>query len=215
MSRHTFESVEKEAFQNGYRSILGVDEAGRGCLAGPVALGFASFSPPFFQQDHPPGELSGLRDSKKLSPAKRKQLLPGIYQHAVFTRTVFVSARMIDQLGINPAIEFGLIRGYLYARISGLDPDLILVDGNYRFNRFRHLFPGIEIRSITGGDDRVFSIAAGSILAKVRRDERMALYNRLFPGYQLDQHKGYGTSLHREAINSLGPAAIHRKSYRW
>ncbi len=194
--------------------VAGVDEAGRGPLAGPVSVGIAVFAPEFF--DAPvPADLAALDDSKNLKPAVREQLYDAVRRHALFSAVVHVSSRMIDRLRINPAIEFAIRRVLLRSFAATVLPDVVLVDGNYKLASVRGAFPRLRFESVVKGDSRVFSIAAASILAKVTRDRRMLRYDRLFPGYGLADHKGYGTKRHRERIAGVGPSPIHRRSYRW
>lgn len=194
--------------------IAGVDEAGRGPLAGPVSVGIAVFAPEFF--DAPvPEDLAALDDSKNLKPAVREELYDAVRRHALFAAVVHVSSRMIDRVRINPAIEFAIRRALVRACCAGVGPNVVLVDGNYKLATVRSAFPGMHFESVVKGDSRVFSIAAASILAKVTRDRRMIQYDRLFPGYGLADHKGYGTKRHRERIAGAGPSPIHRRSYRW
>ncbi len=209
-----FEPAESEALRKGFRLIAGVDEAGRGCLAGPVSVGLAIFSPQFFQTPYP-AELDILDDSKKLTPARREKLFPVVRHHTLFSCVVHISSREVDRRGINPATEFAVERALVRAEQAGFSPALLLMDGNYRFPRLSSLWPGLEVRPEIDGDARIFSIAAASILAKVSRDRRMERYELLFPGYGLGSHKGYGTKAHREAIRERGPLPLHRRSYRW
>ena len=194
--------------------IAGLDEAGRGPLAGPVCIGIAVFSPRFFASEVPE-ELLGLRDSKKISEARREAYLHAIQRHALFCASILVPAKLVDRLRINQAIEFAMLRALKRALSSNLNISHALLDGNYRFDSLYRAFPDTSFSSIKKGDDLVFTIAAASILSKTRRDKRMERYGSLFPGYDLDRHKGYGTAAHRQAIAELGPTPIHRRSYKW
>jgi len=189
-----------------------VDEAGRGCLAGPLAVGISIFHKNFFLNPLP-DELQEIDDSKKIPPAKREFLLDSIKKHASYSCVVQISNRWIDKIGINPATEYAIIRGLLRAQIDRIYPEKMFLDGNFKFKNIPSYFPDLDYQSIKSGDSRVFSIAAASILAKVTRDRRMKRYNRFFPGYDLDLHKGYGTKSHRESIKKNGLSPIHRKSY--
>lgn len=209
--------------------VAGLDEAGRGALAGPVSVGLAVFEPALFACDSGRNrealaalhDLEHLDDSKKLSPRRRESLLPFVRRHALYASCVMVSARQVDELGINPAIEKAMIllvrRLFRSAARSRSEhrslPLHLVLDGNYRFASLE-AEPGIaRCQSIVRGDSRVFSIAAASILAKVLRDARMPRYDRLFPGYGFAKHKGYGTEDHRRCMARLGLSPIHRKSY--
>lgn len=203
--------------------VAGLDEAGRGALAGPVSVGLVVFPPSFFMsvQDPNSGEsqfLSELDDSKRLSAAARERILPDIYRFAAFVSCVMISSKVIDCHGINGAIEQGML--FLvrrFARAAGL-PDgqqglNLLIDGNYRFSRLSNESAVRAIRTEIKGDSRIASIAAASIVAKVLRDRRMERFDRMFPGYGFARHKGYGTELHLRSIGRLGLTPVHRKSY--
>lgn len=194
--------------------IAGLDEAGRGPLAGPVSIGIAVFDPRFFRQSVPI-ELQGLTDSKKIPEKKRFHYLNAVLQHAFVATCVHVSSRVVDRLNINGAIEQAMIYAIRRAYRSGIQVNHALLDGNYRFARLGEAFPATRFTSIVKGDQHVFSISAASILAKTRRDRRMQKYDLLFPDYGLADHKGYGTRKHKQAIQKLGPAAIHRRSFKW
>ena len=207
--REPFEDFE---LKTGASLIAGVDEAGRGCLAGPLAVGMTIFTADFFRSGIPEN-LTDIDDSKKLSPLKREGLIDSIKSNSVFSCVIHVSSKIIDTIGINPATEFAIIRALRRAHISGIKPGHLFLDGNFKFKNILKNFPELKYESIKGGDSKVFSIAAASILAKVTRDRRMERYNSLYPGYFLDKHKGYGTLIHRECIKKIGPSPIHRTSY--
>lgn len=208
-SRHdSFEPIELQ--HEGLHA--GIDEAGRGCLAGPLAVGVVVFPKPFFENPLP-DELSFLDDSKKLTPKRREALIAPIHRYSLFSGVVFVSSRLIDRIGINPATEFAMIRAL--KRNAALPVDRVLIDGNYRFSNLKKEFSRIDFESIIGGDGKSITIAAASILAKVARDRRMCRLDSLFPDYGFALHKGYGTELHRKAIRVHGPTPLHRRSYRW
>ncbi len=206
-----FLPLEAELLLQGRGPVAGVDEAGRGPLAGPVSVGLAILRPPAASGAARPQ----FNDSKQLSERAREALYEALPATLLFGACVHVSSRLIDARGINPAIEFAIVRAVRRAELAGQRPGALLVDGTYRLDLVRKEFPDLLIQCIVKGDSRVESIAAASILAKVSRDRRMLRYERLFPGYGLDQHKGYGTARHRSAIRALGPAPIHRRSYRW
>lgn len=210
---HRFEPFEQEHSAGKRRIIAGIDEAGRGALAGPLSIGLAIFD--LEKVNNPPEELSKLNDSKKLSPAVREKLYPVVQDNALFSCSILVSSLIVDRLGISAATEFAVIRALERAKSAGHTVDTVLMDGNYKMKELQKKYPAMEYHAIVGGDSRVFSIAAASILAKVRRDRRMVRYEDHFPGYDLGVHKGYGTRVHREAIKNLGPAPIHRRSYSW
>ena len=176
--------------------ICGVDEAGRGPLAGPVMAAAVILDPA-----HP---IAGLRDSKKLSEAKRDQLAIEIKQYALAWSIAECSEQEIDELNILQATMLAMRRA-----VEGLtiQPTLALIDGNR--------CPVMSVRSeaIVKGDDKVQAISAASILAKTARDHRLAQLHLQYPQYALDQHKGYPTALHLALLREHGVSPIHRKSY--
>ena len=177
----------------------GCDEAGRGCLCGPVACAAVILPPDF--------ECPDLDDSKKLSEKNREQLRPIIEQNALAWAVVMVPPEKIDEINILNASILGM---QLALDKLSLRPQHILVDGN-RFKPYKD----IPYTAVVKGDGKYMSIAAASVLAKTHRDE---LLNRLaeeYPGYGLKENKGYPTKAHREAISSLGPPPIHRKTFKF
>jgi ribonuclease HII len=182
--------------------VAGVDEAGRGPLAGPVVAGAVILDP-----SRP---ITGLDDSKKLSPARREVLAIEIRSKALAWSVSWADASEIDSLNILHATMLAMRRALLGLRVR---PRLVEVDGN----RLPNLsFSGVRLagNAIVGGDALVEAISAASILAKVRRDAIMCDYARLYPGYGFDRHKGYGTVFHRESLARLGPCQQHRRSFR-
>ena len=180
----------------GYRAICGVDEAGRGPLAGPVTAA-AVILPEDFQ-------IPGLNDSKQLTDKKRRELFPVIQEAALAWGICFVDEGTIDQINILQAT----LRAMAGA-IGQLDPkpDLALIDGN-RVGDF-----GVEAVPIVKGDARVAQIAAASILAKVARDRYMEEQDALYPEYGFAIHKGYGTKRHFAAVDQYGLCPIHRRTF--
>ncbi|MDH5753379.1 MAG: ribonuclease HII [Deltaproteobacteria bacterium] len=191
-------SLEASLKRDGYQCVAGVDEAGRGPLAGPVVVA-AVVMPESWPDDVP------LDDSKKLSPRQREAAFEAIRKNSRGYRIKVVPPGEIDRLNILAATLAGMARALeeLVPR-----PDMALVDGNS--------LPRVsmECRAIVGGDGISHSIAAASILAKVVRDRIMAAYGRLYPGWGFDRHKGYPTRDHREAVLKLGRSPIHRLSFR-
>ena len=188
--------IEKELLASGVAPVCGVDEAGRGPLAGPVCAAAVLL---------PPGlEIAGLNDSKKLSGAKRERLYDEITQKALSYGIAFASVEEIETLNILGATYLAMNRA-----IAQLDPPpaLALIDGNRN--------AGIEnaSRCVVGGDAKCASIAAASILAKVTRDRYMLEMAERFPEYGFAQHKGYGTQAHYDALRRYGPCPIHRPSF--
>ena len=176
--------------------ICGVDEAGRGPLAGPVfaAAVILDISRP----------IEGLRDSKKLTEAKRDMLAPLIKQHALAWAIAEASEEEIDQLNILQASMLAMRRA---VEALSTVPTLALIDGNR--------CPVMKIQSIAiiGGDDKVDAISAASILAKTARDAALVTLHERYPQYCFDQHKGYGTALHLERLRAHGPSPVHRRTF--
>ena len=188
--------IENEISAEGFTTVCGVDEAGRGPLAGPVCAAAVIL---------PRGtEIPGLDDSKKLSEKKRELLFPQIQEKALAWSMAFATVEEIEELNILRATFLAMNRA-----IEGLAirPDLALIDGNQ--NRDIR----IQSRCIVHGDARCASIAAASILAKVSRDRLMTELAEKYPEYGFAQHKGYGTKAHMEAIRRYGPSPVHRLSF--
>jgi ribonuclease HII len=187
---------ERRLWSGGLRFVAGVDEAGRGPLAGPVVAAAVVFRP---------GEnIAGVRDSKKLSPEQREALYPLILQRAAASAVEAVSEDEIDRINILQATYAAMRKA-----VSGLgiEPGHVLVDG--------YPIPGLPFpqTALVGGDDLSMTIGAASILAKVTRDRMMVEFDRLFPQYGFARHKGYGTREHVRALRQFGPCPIHRKSF--
>ncbi|MCB1172404.1 MAG: ribonuclease HII [Leptospiraceae bacterium] len=194
--------------------VAGLDEAGRGPLAGPVSVGLVVFPATLFASGIP-AALQGLSDSKEHKTNERESYAAVIRHLALFTTVVHLPARQVDQLNINGAIQKAMTHALQRAERSALHIDHVWIDGNYRFHELYACFPATRFESIVKGDQKILHVAAASILAKTARDERLRRYDRLFPGYGLAQHKGYGTRAHRSAIQTLGPTPLHRRSFRW
>ena len=187
---------ENKHFAEGYKLICGVDEAGRGPLAGPVCAA-AVILPANI-------EIPGLNDSKKLSDKKRRELFPIICEKAVAYGIAFADHTEIDEINILQATYLAMERAI--ANLS-VKPEFALVDGN-RAKDF-----GLPLETIVGGDGRSASIAAASVLAKVTRDDYMLKIADAYPGYGFEVHKGYGTKAHYAALQELGPCPIHRMTF--
>ena len=196
MSEVNMWAIEEECRAQGYTVICGVDEAGRGPLAGPVCAA-AVILP-----DHL--ELPGLNDSKKLSDKKRRELFPLIKAHAIAYGIGMATHEEIDEINILQATYLAMERAI--AQLDG-KPDLALIDGN-RAKDF-----GLPVKTVVKGDSLSASIAAASILAKVTRDDLMERMAEEYPGYGFEIHKGYGTKAHYAALTELGPSAIHRRTF--
>lgn len=187
---------ETEAFAQGFAQVCGVDEAGRGPLAGPVCAA-AVILPP---QLH----IEGLNDSKKLTDKKRRELYDVITREARSYGIAFATEREIDEYNILQATFLAMERA-----LAQLEPKpaLALIDGN----RSRDF--GLPVQTIVKGDSLSASIAAASILAKVTRDRLMEQYDAQYPQYGFAVHKGYGTKRHYEALRAFGPCPLHRQSF--
>jgi ribonuclease HII len=193
----TLARFEKEASQSGFRLIAGVDEAGRGPLAGPVVAASVIFPPGF--------TLPGLNDSKQLTSTEREFFYEKILEDAIAIGVGVVESEIIDQINI-------LQGTYLAAQIavSNLSPhpDYLLIDAlNLSFIKTAQ-------KSIIKGDTLSYSIAGASVVAKVTRDRIMEMYHLQYPEYQFNRHKGYGTGLHFDLLRTHGPSRIHRKSFK-
>lgn len=188
--------LENEIYDSGVSLICGVDEAGRGPLAGPVCA--AAVILPRNT------EIAGLNDSKKLSEIKREKLYDEICEKAVSFGIAFASVEEIEQLNILNAAMLAMNRA-----IAQLEPqpELALIDGN------RSSAIEINSRCVIKGDAKCADIAAASILAKVTRDRYMLEMAEKYPEYHFERHKGYGTKLHYEALREYGPCEIHRPSF--
>jgi ribonuclease HII len=188
--------IENTHFENGVQVICGVDEAGRGPLAGPVCAAAVIL---------PAGlVIPGLDDSKKLSDKRRRELLPIIQENALAYGIAFASHEEIDQINILQATFLAMERALAQLKIK---PDLALIDGN------RQKDFGINVETVVKGDSRSANIAAASVLAKVTRDNYMEEMAKAYPGYGFEIHKGYGTKAHYEALRNLGPSPIHRMTF--
>ncbi len=196
MSQQNMWEIEQERFDRGIDLICGVDEAGRGPLAGPVCAA-AVILPPNL-------EIPGLNDSKKLSDKRRRELFPIIKEQALSYGIAFASHSEIDEINILQATYLAMERAIGQLSIK---PQLALIDGN-RAKDF-----GLPVETVIHGDSLSASIAAASILAKVTRDDYMLEMAQAYPGYGFDIHKGYGTKAHYAALDELGPCEIHRMSF--
>lgn len=188
---------EELAFRKGYRLVAGIDEAGRGPLAGPVVAAAVIL---------PVGaDLPGIDDSKKLSPSRREKLFDLIQEVSVAVGVGVSDHCCIDRINILQATlrAMAMAVGEL-----SFPPDFLLVDGT------SPIPVDIPQKTIKKGDSSSISIAAASIVAKVTRDRMMIDYDRLYPGYGFADHKGYGSASHLAAIATLGPSPIHRRTFR-
>jgi ribonuclease HII len=189
-------TFEKIAYKEGYKFVAGVDEAGRGPLAGPVVAAAVILPPDYMNAE--------INDSKQLSAAKREKLYEIINKDAVSIGTGIVDTEIIDHLNILQATLQAMREAVLELPTS---PDFLLIDGLHRVPVITPQKPVVK------GDSLSISIAAASIIAKVSRDRIMEIYHRQFPQYNFRQNKGYGTKEHCDAIKQFGICKIHRKSF--
>ena len=188
--------IEDALKEKGVTAICGVDEAGRGPLAGPVCAA-AVILPEHL-------EIPGLNDSKKLTDKKRRELFPIIKEQAIAYGIAFASEQEIDEINILQATYLAMERAISQLSVK---PELALIDGN-RAKDF-----GIPVETVIHGDSLSASIAAASVLAKVTRDDYMLQMAEEYPGYDFEIHKGYGTKAHYAALTRQGASPIHRKSF--
>ena len=188
--------IENELFDQGVRLVCGVDEAGRGPLAGPVCAAAVILPPNLV--------IPGLNDSKKLSDKKRRELFPLIKEKSLAYGIAFADHHEIDTVNILQATYLAMERAILQLQVK---PEFALIDGN-RAKDF-----GLPVRTVVHGDSLSANIAAASILAKVTRDDYMEGIAAQYPQYSFEVHKGYGTKAHYAALDEFGPCPIHRMSF--
>ena len=188
---------ESKASHQGFKNIAGIDEAGRGPLAGPVVAAAVIFPSKV--------NIPGLNDSKKLSANKREELFPKIQEISVAFGLAVVDQKVIDKINILQAARLAMKQAVETLKIT---PGLLLIDGNQKIDSTLNQW------IIVKGDSRSLSIAAASVLAKVTRDRIMDGYHKLYPQYEFNRHKGYGTRLHRNLIQEHGPCPIHRSTFK-
>ncbi len=189
--------IEKDLYQKGFEKICGIDEAGRGPLAGPVVIAGV-----IMPQN---SMIEGVNDSKKVSEKKREKLYDIIIEEAISYSVAIIGQDVIDEINILNATKQGVTKV-----VDGLDikPDLIVVDALNHIDT-----KGIPYDSIIKGDAKCYNIAAASILAKVTRDRIMREWDEIYPQYGFISHKGYGTAKHIAAIKEYGLCPIHRRSF--
>ena len=190
-------SMEKELYDKGFEHICGIDEAGRGPLAGPVVVAGV-----IMPKD---SMIEGVNDSKKVSEKKREKLYDLILEEAISYAVAIIGQDVIDEINILNATKQGVTKV-----VEELDvkPNLILVDALTHINT-----KGIPYDSIIKGDAKCYNIAAASIIAKVTRDRIMREWDEIYPQYGFINHKGYGTAKHIEALKEYGPCPIHRRTF--
>ena len=196
MSEVNMWEIEDGFYADGVQVICGVDEAGRGPLAGPVCAA-AVILPPHL-------EIPGLTDSKKLTDKKRRELFPIIQEQAIAWGIGWASEQEIDEINILQATFLAMRRALEQLTVK---PDLALIDGN------RETDFGLPVKTVVKGDSLSMNIAAASILAKVSRDDLMVKLAETYPQYQFEVHKGYGTKAHYAALTEYGTSPVHRMSF--
>lgn len=196
MCEHNMWEIEQSYYAQGITCICGVDEAGRGPLAGPVCAA-AVILPANL-------EIPGLNDSKKLSDKRRRELYPVIMEHAIAYGIGLADHQEIDEINILQATFLAMERAMQNLSVK---PELALIDGN------REKDFGVPVKTVVHGDSLSASIAAASVLAKVTRDDIMLQMAQEYPGYGFEIHKGYGTKAHYQALAELGPCPIHRMTF--
>lgn len=189
--------IEETIHDNGIEYICGIDEAGRGPLAGPVVVAAAIMPRESF--------IEGVNDSKKVSEKKREKLYDQILEEAIAYGVGIVTPEEIDNINILNATKKGLTDALKDMKVR---PDLILVDALTNIDTL-----GVKYESIIKGDAKVYSISCASIIAKVTRDRIMREYDNVYPQYGFEGHKGYGTAKHIAAIKEYGLCSIHRRSF--
>ena len=196
MSTVNMWEIENEFLQHGYQVICGVDEAGRGPLAGPVCAA-AVILPSNL-------EIPGLTDSKKLTDKRRRELMPVIKEQAIAYGIGFATEQEIDEINILQATFLAMQRALDQLAVK---PDLALIDGNREKNF------GLPVKTVVKGDSLSANIAAASVLAKVTRDNLMVEMAEKYPQYGFEIHKGYGTKAHYAALRECGASPIHRMTF--
>ncbi|MBW1940340.1 MAG: ribonuclease HII [Deltaproteobacteria bacterium] len=190
-------ALEKKAIKKGFSKIAGIDEAGRGPLAGPV-VSAAVILPASFP-------VSGIRDSKKLTPKRRLDLYQEIYKHAITIGIGIVDPIEIDRINILQASLLSMAMS-----VENLEPlpDYLLIDGKFR------ILSDLSQEAVIRGDSLSISISAASIIAKVTRDKLMERYHQDYPEFGFDKNKGYPTKIHKKAIREFGCSMIHRRTFK-
>lgn len=189
--------IDKEFFEKGVKYIAGIDEAGRGPLAGPVVVACVVLPENSM--------IEGVNDSKKVSEAKREKLYDTIIQEAISYGVGIIYQDEIDEINILQATKKGVTEAIKQMEVK---PNIIMVDALNGIDTM-----GIPYKSIIKGDAKCYSIAAASIIAKVTRDRIMREWDKVYPEYGFASHKGYGTAKHIAAIKEFGPCPIHRKTF--
>ncbi len=197
-------NLEKKLLKSGYDRVIGVDEVGVGCLAGPVVACAVSFSAEFYNITS--GKFQGLRESKLLSPQQREKFMTELLGQKYKIGLCY--PKKIDAINIFQATQTAMRSAIKNVSSKNYRP-IVLVDGNKKIKNLK-----FDQQTIVKGDQKIFAIACASIIAKVYRDKMMKRYAKRFPGYGFEQHKGYSTKSHQQNLKILGPSPIHRRSFR-
>lgn len=199
--------IERALLAAGHGCVIGIDEVGMGCLAGPVVVCATLFSPEFFARRWK--SLERLRDSKLLQAHQRETFATHLRTHRFVRHAIaVVHPKEIDQVNIYQASLIGMRRALRRLGVRAADRPFVLIDGRGRIADI----PWPQ-RAVIKGDRKVFAIAAASVLAKVHRDAMMTHYATRYPQYGLEVHKGYATALHRQRLQECGPCPLHRRSF--
>ncbi len=203
---------EQKLWQQGYDFVVGLDEVGRGPLAGPVCAAAVCVTQTAAAQCQVPSDkckVKNIRDSKKLSANQREQWYKFLTTQANIKWGIgLVSEKIIDRINILAATKLAMKKALEDLEKKGVPADYLLLDGNF-------LLEGLSLsqKAVKRGDEKIWSCAAASIIAKVTRDRLMVKYHQKYPDYGFDKHKGYGTRMHFAALNKHGPCAIPRRSF--
>jgi ribonuclease HII len=198
-------TLERKLFKDGYRDVIGVDEVGMGCLAGPVFVCAVSFNKSFFEKSHK--KLNWLRESKLLLPHQREKFAAELLKEkGLKFQLANCSPKIIDKINIYQASRFAMKKAI--SKLNSSKQSIVLVDGKTKI-------PGLQMAQlpIIKGDRKIFAIACASLIAKVTRDKIMRKYAKKYPLYGFEKHKGYGTKLHNANLVKFGPCEIHRRSF--
>ena len=225
--RYATLTEEKKLWKKGYKNITCLDEAGRGPLAGPVVAGavMIDWRSDLQLSNFRRSDLHGIRDSKQLSPKRREKFYNLITKNKNIRWGIgIISERVIDKINILEATKLAMIKAIKdiscrhicthkrrvkkYREVRPPKIDFLVLDGKMKLN-----LPILQ-KSIVKGDEKVFSCAAASIIAKVTRDRLMLKYHKKYPRYRFDLHKGYGTKLHIKILHKFGRCGIHRRSFK-
>lgn len=196
---------ELALLDSGYDYIIGIDEVGVGCIAGPVTACAVAIHRDFYKKTNK--NLRRLRDSKQLSHQQREKYCAELIKSRYLKYIVHSSSvSTIDRLGISEAIHQAMLKAVQKLNVN--KRSFVLIDGQKRIKKIK-----LPQQTIVKGDVKIFAIACASIIAKVHRDRLMSQYGKKFPIYGFEQHKGYPTPLHKKKIQDIGPCVLHRKSF--